>query len=353
MPTTTLLNEIQALSAADPEHRSQSLDILQLIAQAGWLGLGVDRQQGGNGGSILDAVEAIAAVSEVCLTSGFAFWCQRTFIQYLTASENDWLKSEVLPIVLRAEKAGATGMSNAMKHLSGLEPLRLNAERQTGGIQLQGSLPWASNLVPKQFFVAVATETRDGEVLIVAIPSHALGVERSPDFDLLGMVAASTGALNFDQVWLPDRWIIAEAGRAFLPKVRPSFLLFQCGLPLGTIRAALKAIAPTLSGPSAVLKSRYSQVQIQLEGLTADLHALAQLSEFSLPQLRQLFELRIALTRLATEVTWLELEARGGKGYHAGSTAKRLREVAFLPVLTPSLVQLERELQRTAAEAVA
>ncbi|HEY9752214.1 MAG TPA: hypothetical protein V6C46_04655, partial [Coleofasciculaceae cyanobacterium] len=57
-----------------------------------------------------------------------------------------------------------------------------------------------------------------------------------------------------------------------------------------------------------------------------------------------------ALTRLALDLVWLELEVKGGSAYFKPSgTARRLREVAFLPVLTPSLVQLETELQRHAA----
>jgi len=55
----------------------------------------------------------------------------------------------------------------------------------------------------------------------------------------------------------------------------------------------------------------------------------------------------VDITRLAVESVGLEAEIKGGKGYFRNSdTARRLREVAFLPVLTPSLIQLEKELQR-------
>jgi len=80
------------------------------------------------------------------------------------------------------------------------------------------------------------------------------------------------------------------------------------------------------------------------------LSRFSPLESFDLARTRQLFTLRVDITRLAVESVGLEAEIKGGKGYFRNSdTARRLREVAFLPVLTPSLIQLERELQRQSA----
>ena len=46
------------------------------------------------------------------------------------------------------------------------------------------------------------------------------------------------------------------------------------------------------------------------------------------------------------------LQASGGKAYltaHGGGFARRWRESVFVPIVTPSLVQLRTELQRQAA----
>lgn len=327
-------------------------DSLTQLAQAGYLGLGVPESLGGCGGQLLSVVQAIANVSEQCLTSGFVFWCQRAFIEYLVASGNPWLQSEILPLVLKAELAGATGLSNAMKYLAGIEQLRIQANLDVETITLNGFLPWASNLRPGRFVVAVAAQTDNGQSLVVAVPASASGLKRGEDLQLLGLQASWTSSLQFDMAQLPHHWIISKNATAFLPKIRPAFLLMQCGLALGIAQRSLKEIMQSLnSNNQAILGSRFQKSSITVIGLEVQLCNLSSVgvSDFTISQVRQLFELRIALTRLAVELVQLELEAKGGMAYLKPSgTARRLREVAFLPVLTPSLVQLETELHRHA-----
>ena len=65
-----------------------------------------------------------------------------------------------------------------------------------------------------------------------------------------------------------------------------------------------------------------------------------------------LFEVRIALAEAAQQAVQLELQASGGAAYlkPAGDGfARRWREAAFLPIVTPSLVQLKTELAKRRA----
>lgn len=323
-------------------------DSLAQIAQAGLLGFGVPEALGGAGGTLLDAVEAIAAVSAECLTSGFVFWCQRAFVEYLAASDNRWLQTEILPRVLSTDLSGATGLSNAMKHLAGIERLRLTAKLTPETVTLNGFLPWASNLRPGQFAVAVAAQTNTGRSVVVAVPADAAGLSRGEDLQLFGLQASWTSSLRLDNVQLPHRWIISDDAPTFLPKIRPAFLLMQCGLGLGIARRAMDETILSITGKNeTVLSKRFGHFTMTLVKLETQLWRLCILPAFDIAQMRQLFELRIALTRLAVELVWLELEAKGGSAYlKPTGTARRLREVTFLPVLTPSLIQLETELHR-------
>jgi len=319
---------------------------LSLLARSQWLGYGVPESLGGAGGSLFDAVEAIASVSEQCLTSGFVFWCQRAFIQYLVASSNPWLQEQVLPKVLQAHLSGATGLSNAMKHLAGIERLRIQAQWTDEGVRLNGFLPWASNLRPDEFIVAVAAQTDTGKSLVIAVPATAKGLKRGEDLQLLGLQASWTSTIQLDDVQLSHQWVISDDAQAFLPNVRPAFLLLQCGLGWGVARRAIQEVGQSLT-KAPVLSDRLDAAHTKLLSLEALVHRFSHLSSFNIEAMRDLFQLRIALTRLAVEMVELELEAKGGDAYLKPSgTARRLREVAFLPVLTPSLVQLETELQR-------
>lgn len=323
---------------------------LQLLADLGWLGLGIPEAIGGAGGPLVEAIEAIAQTAENCLTSGFVFWCQRAFAEYLAASDNPWLQRELLPQVVRAERFGATGLSNAMKHLAGIESLRVRARWEGDRLRLNGYLPWASNLVPDNFVVAVAAETDAGEAIVAAVPADAPGLHRSQDLDLLGLRGSNTAALTLDEVVLDRAWVISDRAREFLPAIRPAFLLLQCGLGLGVARSALQQVRAALGDRTHILRPQLDRQQRTYDELAAALRKLAGLGTFSLSETRQLFQVRIDLTRLAVAAIGLELEAQGGTAYmHPSRTARRWREVAFLPVLTPSLVQLETELVRHAA----
>jgi hypothetical protein len=320
---------------------------LNLLAKIKWLGHGVSEPLGGSGGVLNDAIEAIASVSEECLTSGFVFWCQRVFIEYLVASNNIWLHRQLLPKMLQADFCGATGLSNAMKHLSDIEPLQVEALLHQGIVTLNGSLPWVSNLKSSVFVAAVAAQTISGDSFVVAVPATISGVKRGEDLQLMGLQASWTSTLHLEQAQITSHWIISDNARAFLAKVRPAFLLLQCGLGLGVTRRALQETRESLRGVGLALGDRLEQHQQTLSKLENTIRDLSFLPTFDPTQLRLLFETRIAITRLALETVWLELEAKGGVAYLKPSgTARRLREAAFLPLLTPTLVQLETELRR-------
>jgi hypothetical protein len=61
-----------------------------------------------------------------------------------------------------------------------------------------------------------------------------------------------------------------------------------------------------------------------------------------------LFRIRIRLAEIAADAVQLELQASGGRAYLSKpgqGFQRRLREVAFIPLITPSLVQLKTVLQ--------
>jgi hypothetical protein len=60
-----------------------------------------------------------------------------------------------------------------------------------------------------------------------------------------------------------------------------------------------------------------------------------------------LFRLRLALALHVQEALALELQAWGGQAYLEGQApgfARRWREAAFIPIITPSVAQLEMQL---------
>jgi len=325
-------------------------DVLPQLAASGLLGLGVSETLGGAGGTTLDAVDAVAEIATYSLTSAFVLWGQRSFIEYLLCSENVGLRERLLGDLLSGRVAGATGLSNAMKFLSGIEQLGVTAQEEQGGWRLNGHMPWVTNLRKGGYVVAAAIELPGREPFVVALPGDLPGLQRSDDLQLIGLQSSNTAALDVRDVRLDRDWLLGQEARPYLGKVRPAFLGLQCGMSIGLARRSLAEAQRNLDCRRSVLEDEWARVSDQLAGTEAQLKQGLREGRF-VNQPAAMFKVRIALAEAVAGAIQLELQTSGGKAYlqaHGEGFARRLRESAFVPVITPSLVQLKTELQRLA-----
>lgn len=344
------------------DERAEALDqgicdpeaLLPQLAEGGCFGQGVAPLLGGSGGSLGDAVEGIAWLAEHSLTAAFVCWGQRAFIEYLLQSPNADLRDRLLPRLLSGDLAGATGLSNAMKFLSGLEQLQIEARPTEYGWRLTGCMPWVTNLRKSGFVVAGAVARADeARPFVTALASHGPGLHRSPDLQLMGLQGSNTAALTLTDVELTKDWLLHDEARLYLPWVRPAFLGLQCGLAIGLARRSL-AEAQRLEGEGRrALQAELDSLAEALQRTVQRLHEGLADKRF-IEQPAELFRLRIALAEQAAAAVQLELQASGGGAYlreRGEAFARRWREAAFVPIVTPSLTQLRGELVRQAASA--
>ena len=337
----------------DEGERTPADEWLPLLGASGRLRIGVPEALGGAGGSLTDAVEAIADVARESVTAAFVFWGQRAFIEYLVQSPNEGLRERALPGLLEGSAAGASGLSNAMKFLSGIEQLGVRASG-AGPWHLDGHVPWATNLRAPNFSVALAVARSDGApAMVVAVPSSRPGLRRSDDLDLVALRGSQTAALKLDAVPLDEADILHPDAQHFLPRVRPAFLGLQCALSIGLADAAIRAASERLGTARAVLEEPLELLQRDLARHRAEmLEGLAD-GRFT-AHAPALFRLRIALADDVRQALQLELVASGGRAYHRDQPlgfARRWRESAFIPIVTPSLSQLQSELAKLALAA--
>jgi alkylation response protein AidB-like acyl-CoA dehydrogenase len=325
--------------------------VMPALAADGRFQAGVPTHLGGAGGDVRDAVAAIAGIAEHSLTAAFVCWGQRTFIEYLLQSPNAALRERLLPALLDGRMAGATGLSNAMKFLSGMEPLNISATPGHEGWRLAGQLAWVTNLRAPHFVAAAAVAPSDGAPpAVVVFDSAAAGVQRGPNLALIALRGSNTAAVRLDQVRVaPDNVISADAP-AWLPQVRPAFLGLQCGMSIGLARASLAQAAGAAGNSRGQLGERIAAAQRTLaQHVDALLCGMADGSFVA--QAAPLFRLRIALAESVQQAVALELQAKGGHAYleqHQQGFGRRLRESAFIPVITPSLTQLQAALDQHA-----
>jgi alkylation response protein AidB-like acyl-CoA dehydrogenase len=322
--------------------------VLPRLAETGFLACGVPAEKGGSGGNIVDGVIAIAEVAEVSLAAAFVLWGHRTYIEYLLQSPNTGLAGQLLPDLLSGRLAGATGLSNAMKFLAGLEPLQIFARHNNDRLILSGKMPWVTNLRPEGFHVAAAIDHADGHSFVASLAHDDVGVSRSPDLSLLGMRSSNTAAIVLAEVEISSHRILHHNARDWLPQVRPAFTGLQCGMSIGLARRSIAEAHSSAGAGRCVLSEPLSELDRRLGQAQSRLFAGLISREFE-TNAAPLFELRIILAEIAAEAVGLELQATGGKAYLSSSGRdfqRRWREAAFIPLITPSLVQLKMALDQ-------
>ncbi|RQT41465.1 acyl-CoA dehydrogenase family protein [Burkholderia cepacia] len=327
---------------------SRAADILPQLVRLRTVAVGVPEVMGGTGGTIADAIDTVAGVAQRSLTAAFVLWGHRTFIEYVLQSDNDALRARWLTPLLDGEVAGATGLSNAMKYLSDIEPLQMHAARSGNAFVLNGSLPWITNLRREGFIAAAAFDHDDGTPpSVFAIPHDARGVERSDDLDLIGLRASNTAALRVSDTVLDESYRLAADAPAWLARVRPAFLGLQCGMSIGLARRALLATLDASEPSRASIGAEIRELETTLADQAAQLKR-GVLDGTFLHAPAAMFELRIALVETVSQAVSLEVQATGGRGYLRGQSgsARRVREASFIPIVTPSLVQLKSQLAR-------
>lgn len=322
-------------------------NLLPRLAAAGLAGAGVPRALGGEGGDIVDAVATIATVAESSLASAFVLWGHCTYIEYLLRSPNRALGERLLPDLLAGRLAGASALSNAMKFLAGLEPLQIVARQEGDGLVLDGKMPWVTNLRPAGFHVAAAIDRADGGPAFIASLGHDdEGLTRSPDLALMGMRSTDTAAVAISDLRIGSDRILTDNAAEWLPRVRPGFVGLQCGLSIGLARRALREASAAAGSGRGVLGEPLAEVEAGLIRAESRLFSGLRSRQFEL-EAAALFRLRIELAEIVAEAISLELQAAGGRAYLAGpgrDFARRWREAAFIPLITPSLVQLKTAL---------
>ncbi len=328
------------------------------LGAAGLLGLGLppnsgprnDSQGSQIDGTLLDQATVVRALARVCTATAFSVWAHRTAVGYVATWGSPALRASVLPELLEGRRPAATAMASAFQAALGLRDLTVTADPIEGnlanGVTLRGVVPWASNLYDDGTLVVLAAQTIDGRNVIVAVTTDQPGITLKPYPELLALSSTGSTTMLLDGVHVPPSHVLTDRFLDFLADVRPMFLLLQSALCFGLADAALAATADRLGGPASVLHEDFAELTATHARLDATFvdrllhpgHADADL-----------VRLRLEASQLAVDATRLESSATGGAGYLADSaTARRLREAAFLPIQSPTEVQLRWELSHSA-----
>ncbi len=296
------------------------------------------------------AIRLMSVVAEECLSTAFCVWCQDAFGWYLQNTENAALRARLQADVARGAVFGATGLSNPMKALSGIEALRLRSRRVAGGYRVSGVLPWVSNLQDGHSF-AMCFATDEGRWVAAVARLGALGVTAREGARFIALEGTATQAVGFDDAFIPDEDILADPLQPFAQRMRAGFILLQTGMAAGLIRnsaALMRALPERTRLVNAYLPLGPDEVEARLAALEARILELAKTPFETRPDyLEAVLRARLEGSTLALDATQALMLHAGARAYIAGSTySRRLRESYFIALVTPATKHLLKDLAR-------
>ena len=161
-------------------------DVARLMAEQGLMGIALAEADGGQGGSLMDAVIAIEEVARQCPRSADAiqagnFGAIRTFAEYASAEQ----KARFLPRLLGGEMLIALGMSEPEAG-SAVTDLKTTAAADGDGLRINGTKVFTTN-------------SPDAELFLVY-------VRFGPGLDGIGSVLIERGAPGFS-LGRPTRFV--------------------------------------------------------------------------------------------------------------------------------------------------
>jgi alkylation response protein AidB-like acyl-CoA dehydrogenase len=356
--TKSLLERVRDITARDLRARAPEIDRkgeypLDLLRRLGAAGAFAQHHSGFGETQSVDvsaAIGAMSVIAEECLSTAFCVWCQDAFGWYLENADNKGLRKVLQSGAASGEILGGTGLSNPIKALSGIEPLRLRGRRVAGGYRVDGVLPWVSNIEPLHYFgVCFALDDDDRRVIMALARSGDEGVSTRRTTRFIALDGTATVMASFKDAFIADERILADPLESFARTIRPGFVLLQTGMASGLIR---NSVALMRNLPAGVLKvNRFLPVgPDEIEDRLLSLEAkLAELSSTPLDQsatfLKRVLEARLEGSNLSLDAAQAAMLHAGARAYVDGSVySRRLRESYFIAIVTPATKHLEKDI---------
>lgn len=323
--------------------------VIRQFGAAGAYGLHLPGIAAGKPG-LRGAIEAMSAVSELCLSTAFCMWCQDALGWYIATSDNAGLKSDLLGRVARGGTLGGTGLSNPMKTFFGIERLRLKAKRVAGGYAVTGVLPWVSNLGPDHFFGGIfELEDRPEHRIMAVIDCSGPGVKIVQNTEFVALDGTRTYAVQLRDAFIPESHVLADPVDAYIPRIRAGFILLQAGMAFGLIRNCIdlmRAERASLGHVNRYIEKQPEDYEETLAALEAEVWSLCETPfDASKAYFRRVVEARLAAGDATVQAAHFAMLHQGAKGYvSTGAAQRRLREAYFVAIVTPATKQLRKML---------
>jgi citronellyl-CoA dehydrogenase len=219
--------------------------------------------------------------------------------------------------------------------------LKTTARKDGGDYIINGTKMWITNGMQSDWICLLVNTSDDlphKNKSMIVVPMNSKGVVRAQKIDKLGMWASDTAQLFFDEVRVPQRYLIGQEGAGFAMQMQQfqEERMFATAMGIKGLEMVVQATIDYTRDRKAfgaalldnqVIHFRLAELQTEIEALRALLYRTVRLYDLNQND-REVVKLasmcKLKAGRLSREVTDACLQYWGGMGYAWESIVSRL-----------------------------
>jgi acyl-CoA dehydrogenase len=329
------------------------------MAEAGWFGIGIDEELGGQGGGAI--IQSIFMEEVARSIAGIAWiWGINQFnTKSIQRFASDELKADLIPRLVRGEVKTAIAVTEPGAGTDLLGGMITTAARDGDGFRINGQKVWSTMAHLADYLLLLATTDPNAEKAsrgktLFLVDAKQAGVKARP-IPKLGMRCVGSCEVFLEDAWVPDTHVIGEVNQGWshilstLNNERILVAAMCTGILRGVIEEAVKYALERKAfgkqiGEFQVIQHWIADMQIRLMQAELLTYKAAWLYDNDLPCGVESSAAKAIIAEYATEAADRGIQIMGGYGYSAEYQMQRYWRDVRLYQIGPITNQMVRNI---------
>ena len=349
-------SEIAPRAAGYDETGDFPHDNFEGLGELGLLGLTLDEEFGGSGGTFRQLAIAVEEIARTCAATSTSYIAHLSLCaQFINMWGTEGQKRQFLPKLASGEHIGAFALTEPGSG-SDAGAMRTTVARSNGGYLMNGSKTFITNAPEASVFVVLAShdlslKTRGINALILEGDSAGLSV--NPLKGKMGMRASSIAEVVFDNCAVSEENRMGGEGEGFretmhvLNSSRISIAAQCVGIAQAAYEAAVNHVKQreAFGGKLAELQAiqwMIADMATQIDAARLLVMRVATLRDEGLPIVKEASMAKLFASRVAVEAADKSVQMHGGSGYLAPTPAERYYRDAKVTEIYEGTSEIQR-----------
>lgn len=350
-------NQVLAPNAASYDESGEfPWDNVRGLAELGILGLTVDEEYGGSGGTTRHLAIVAEEIARGCGSTSVILVAHLSLCtEFIATFGTPAQKQRWMPALASAETIGAFALTEPGSG-SDAAAMRTTVAGNKDGYVLNGSKLFTTNAEEAGVFVVLAThdsDLRSKGVSALVVERWADGFTINPQHGKMGMRATSTAELVFEDCAVPCSALLGgeREGFAETMEILNSSRIGIAAQSVGLAQAAYEAAVQYAKQREAFGKhlSDFQGIQWTIADMATDIEAArllvlqaATLRDLGRPFVTAASMAKLFASRVAVESADRAMQIHGGTGYFAPTTVERLYRDAKVTEIYEGTSEVQR-----------